>query len=249
MTHYKESSLLAFIKRIKQQNGLQSGGNLGRITTKFDISVIHEKAGFLSSVFATLTVQLVVVALVAYYLNKRKPAFMSQKIWFILFIIAMFVLTVVLALVPMHPVIKFCVFTLFSMLIGFLVSIATSRVSKEVVYASMGGTFAIFIAFVMLGLLLVASGINISWLGALLFFALLILIIVQIVFAFIKDPTKKRQRIFAIIGLIIFSLYVMYDTFNILQRDYFGDFVTAALDYFLDIINIFLNTLTLISNE
>jgi FtsH-binding integral membrane protein len=31
----------------------------------------------------------------------------------------------------------------------------------------------------------------------------------------------------------------MYDTNNILQRNYYGDFITASLDYYLDIINIF----------
>lgn len=247
MTNYKESSLLAFIKQMKKKGnqGLQSGGEM----RKFNFSVIHEKAGFLSSVFATLSIQLIVVALVAYYLIQRTPALVTVKKWFILFIIAMFALIFVLALVPMHPFLKFAVFSLFSILIGCLVGIATSRVSKDVVYASIAGTFAIFVAFVMLGLLIVASDINISWLGAVLFFALLILIIVRIVFIFIKDPNKKRQRLFAIFGLIIFSLYVMYDTFNILQRDYFGDFITAALDYFLDIINIFLDSLTLMSGK
>lgn len=248
MTNYKESSLLAFIKGMKKRGnkGMQTGGQL----RKFDFSVLHEKAGFLSSVFATLSIQLLVVALVAYYLIQSNPAALKiVKTWFILFVIAIFALILVLALVPMHPILKFTVFTVFSILIGCLVGIATSRVSEDVVYASIAGTFAIFVAFVMLGVLIVASGLNISWLGALLFFALLILIIVRIVFIFIKDPNKKRQRLLAIFGLIIFSLYVMYDTFNILQRDYFGDFITAALDYFLDIINIFLDTLTLMSGK
>jgi FtsH-binding integral membrane protein len=248
MANYKESSILAFIKGIKKQKRVQSGGTMG-VKSKFDLSIFHEKAGFLSAVFSTLSIQLVVVALVAYYLIQRTPALLAVKKWFILIVIAKFVLVIVLVVVPMHPAIKFTLFTLFSIATGCLVGIATSRVSKDVVYASIAGTFAIFIAFLMLGLLIVASGIDISWLGGFLFFALLILIIVQIVFMFIKDPSKKRQRIFAIVGLIIFSLYIMYDTFNILQRDYFGDFITAALDYFLDIINIFLNNITLMSDS
>lgn len=247
MAKYTESSMLAFIKGMKNNGNksLQSGGKLGQ----FDFSLIHEKAGFLSSVFATLAVQILIVALVAYYLIQKTPALTTVKKWFFLFVIAMFVLILVLVFVPMHPALKFVVFTLFSMLIGCLVAIASSRVSKEVVYASIAGTFAIFIAFFLLGLFIVASGINISWLGAVLFFALIILIIVRIVFSFIKDHKHKTKRIFAIFGLIIFSLYVMYDTFNILQRDYYGDFITAALDYFLDVINIFLDNLTLMSGK
>ena len=43
---------------------------------------------------------------------------------------------------------------------------------------------------------------------------------------------------------MLFSVYIVYDTNNILQRDYGGDFITASLDYYLDIINIFSNLLS-----
>jgi FtsH-binding integral membrane protein len=241
MPTYKESSILAFIKQMKKT---QSGGG-----SKIDFSILTEKAGFLSSVFGTLMVQLIVAALVAYYLGQRSDMLVKVQKWYILYILAMFVIIIVLAFVPMHPLLKFTLFTVFSVLTGFSLSIATKKVSKEVIYASMKGTIAIFVVFVLFGLLIAASGINISWLGIVLFFALLILIIVQIVFITIKDPSKKTQRVFAIIGLLLFSLYIMYDTYQILQRDYFGDFVTAALDYFLDIINIFLNSVSYMKNS
>ncbi len=49
-------------------------------------------------------------------------------------------------------------------------------------------------------------------------------------------------------GLGLFSLYIVYDTNRLLQRDYYGDFVTAALDYYLDILNIFLDLVNLGQN-
>jgi hypothetical protein len=241
MPTYKDSSILAFIKGMKKT---QSGGG-----KKLDFSILTEKAGFLSSVFGTLSIQLIVVALVTYHLGQRSDMLAKVKQWYILYILAMFVIIIVLAFVPMHPLLKFTLFTVFSLLTGFSLAIATQKVSKEVIDASVKGTLAIFVVFVLLGLLIAASGINISWLGIALFFALLILIIVQIVFITIKDPSKKTQRVFAIIGLLLFSLYVMYDTYKILQRDYFGDFVTAALDYFLDIINIFLESVSYMQNS
>jgi FtsH-binding integral membrane protein len=44
-------------------------------------------------------------------------------------------------------------------------------------------------------------------------------------------------------GIGIFGLYVAYDTNNILKRaDYYqGDFITASMDYYLDIINLVSN--------
>jgi FtsH-binding integral membrane protein len=49
------------------------------------------------------------------------------------------------------------------------------------------------------------------------------------------------HKIFAIIGILLFSAYIVYDTNVILQKNYFGDFITASLDYYLDIINLFIN--------
>jgi FtsH-binding integral membrane protein len=43
---------------------------------------------------------------------------------------------------------------------------------------------------------------------------------------------------------MLFSVYIVYDTNIILQRDYGGDFISASLAYYLDIINIFSNLLS-----
>ena len=51
-----------------------------------------------------------------------------------------------------------------------------------------------------------------------------------------------------IISLFLFALYILYDTNHILQRNYYGDFITASLDYYLDIINIFVNLFSLNNN-
>ena len=50
------------------------------------------------------------------------------------------------------------------------------------------------------------------------------------------------------IGIIIFSGYIVYDTNTVLQRNYYGDFITASLDYYLDILNIFSN-LTILNDN
>ena len=76
-----------------------------------------------------------------------------------------------------------------------------------------------------------------------LFYALLILILFKIMQMFI--PTSSLTKKIAIIfSLLLFSVYVIYDTNSILQRNYYGDFITASLDYYLDILNIFANLLS-----
>jgi FtsH-binding integral membrane protein len=89
------------------------------------------------------------------------------------------------------------------------------------------------------GLALISSGIKLGFkFGIGLLVALFFLVIVSIVQFFI--PTSSLLKKILVIGsLMVFSLYIMYDTNNILQRNYSGDFITASLDYYLDIINIF----------
>ena len=43
----------------------------------------------------------------------------------------------------------------------------------------------------------------------------------------------------AVVIITIMSLYIIYDTHDILHRHYKGDFITASIDYYLDILNIF----------
>ena len=56
---------------------------------------------------------------------------------------------------------------------------------------------------------------------------------------------KLKIRSVSMLNIIFFSVYIIYDTNSILQRNYYGDFITASLDYYLDIINIFINLINL----
>ena len=90
------------------------------------------------------------------------------------------------------------------------------------------------------------TGIQLSYkFGLILFFSLLILIFFEII-SFIIGTASLWHKILSIIGLFIFSIYIIYDTNNILQRNYYGDFITASMDYYLDILNLFVYLLDLI---
>ena len=65
-----------------------------------------------------------------------------------------------------------------------------------------------------------------------------LLIIISIVAALLIVAAPSFYGIFK-------RQFIVYDTNKILQKDYYGDFVTASLDYYLDIINIFIRLLTL----
>ena len=90
-----------------------------------------------------------------------------------------------------------------------------------------------------------------SW-GTYLFIGLLGLLLARIIEAFAGyKQNEKRSRIISYISIIIFSLYIMYDTKKILvnaDNCVNPDYINESLGLFLDSINIFQNTYLLSSN-
>ena len=89
------------------------------------------------------------------------------------------------------------------------------------------------------GLALIKSNVVLTYKFSLgLYFVLLILLISTIVhyFMYTSSILKKTGLGFT---LLLFSVYIVYATNIILQRDYSGDFITASMDYYLEIFNMF----------
>jgi FtsH-binding integral membrane protein len=235
---YAQSSLLKFILNKKKQSkkNMIGGGNLG--------SLIQAKSGFLTAVFASLIFQLCLVFAVVKFVPNNE----SFKKFNILMFIVQIILITCMAVIPMPMTLKFVLFTLFSAITGFMLKVALEKVSEEVIETALVSTIIIFALFVILGLIVSGFGIDLGFLSMFLFGMLLLLVIVRIVMVFMKT-SREFHKATAVISLILFSLFIVYDTNQILQRDYNGDFITASLDYFLDVINIFLNLVSYINNE
>ena len=75
---------------------------------------------------------------------------------------------------------------------------------------------------------------------------MIINIIVKIVTLFMGNYSTFVKG-FLVFGLGLFSVFIVYDTNQILQKDYYGDFITASMDYYLDIINIFVELVNFMS--
>lgn len=218
----------------------QRGGNIVRLP-----QLVKMKGAFMSKTLILFVSQLIVTYVVFHTLGKSDVFYSwvenNRILYIALSVIIPIGLILILAFLPMPMYAKLILFTVFSIVIGFSLAYIQKFVSEDVINASLIGAVMIFVAMFMVGLFLVVIGVNVWWLGILLFAALLGIIVTSIVFLFI-NPSKKAQRIKAAIALVIFGLFVLYDTNQILQREYPNDdFVTAAMDYYLDIINIFVN--------
>jgi FtsH-binding integral membrane protein len=163
-------------------------------------------------------------------------------------IIITFIILYILAVVPIPSWLKFILFSAFSYIQGILLASFKLKIHDDnLINMAMLGSIGLFIVLFLIGTFLLATGIELGLkTGFILLVSLIILIIFQIFSLFQKS--RLLTKTLSAIGIIIFSCYIIYDTNVILQRDYYGDFITASLDYYLDIINIFIKLVILNDN-
>ena len=159
-------------------------------------------------------------------------------------VVASFALILLLALVPMSIYLKFGVFTMFSGIVGVLFSSLMKLTDPNLVQMAIVGTMGIFGTFFVLGAGMLFSGVALGLRTGLFLLASLLLLIVAMIVSYFTGEYASSYRLLSGVGLVLFSAFVVYDTNKILQKNYYGDFVTASLDYYLDIINIFVRLLS-----
>ena len=228
--------------------------------SKTDLSqlfkLLYEKKTFFSLILVTLVIQLYITYYISenFDIEKNKNKISNNHPFFfdtntIVAYIVLFFLIFILALVPMPSWLKFIVFSLFSTVFGVILAYRKSNYDPNTIQTAVFGTISIFVSMFAFGVALIASNIQLSpMFGLGLLYALLFIFMISIVQIFIIQ-SSLLYKIIVVSLLMLFSVYIVYDTNNILQREYSGDFITASLDYYLDIINIFSNLLSLSNFE
>jgi FtsH-binding integral membrane protein len=212
----------------------------GGSSKKFDgiklWNLIYKKKDFLILVFANLIAQL---GITYYVMNKTD----NPNIGFWPLFAMQLIIIYILILVPMHPIIKFLVFGVFSWTFGIALSHLKDKYDPALINIAIQGALSIFGLMFAFSIMLAGFNIYLGYqFGAFLFWALLALIIAKLV-NMLGPQLSTTKKMLSYIGLGLFSLFVVYDTSQILSRDYYGDFITASLDYYLDILNLFTNFL------
>jgi FtsH-binding integral membrane protein len=242
MPNYARSNLSQTLFGGKTQTGGASS-SIFKTNLSDLFNLITGKKEFFIMIFANLIVQ---IGITYYVMEKTNigPDNKDTKNKIHMLGFLQIGLVLVLGFFPMPMWLKFILFCVFSAIWGYMFSSVRPIVGEENVKMAMMGTISIFALMFAFGVGLIASGIKLGYkFGLMLFYALLILILFKIMQMFI--PTSSLTKKIAIIfSLLLFSVYVVYDTNSILQRNYYGDFITASLDYYLDILNIFANLLS-----
>ena len=122
-----------------------------------------------------------------------------------------------------------------------ILSIAVGfRNGGQLVGLAGGMTAAIF--FAMAGLATVTKR-DFSFLGKFLFVGLVILIVASLANLFFQVPAVSLT--ISAVAVLIFSLYLLYDVSNIVRGGE-TNYITATLNLFLDVYNIFISLLNLL---
>jgi FtsH-binding integral membrane protein len=223
----------------------QKGGNLVSFSkNKNFFKLLDEKKEFLMMVFANLIVQLGITYYIMENVKNEKEK-MDINLLIFSFIVIILLLLVISLEIPLW--LKTLIFTSISCLFGYILSFLRNRVDPNIIKTAIFGTMGIFGSMFSFGLILVLFGVELTKrFGGWLLSILLLFIIVKIVTLFMGNYSTLVKG-FLIFGLGLFSLFIVYDTNQILQKDYYGDFITASMDYYLDIINIFVKLVNIMA--
>jgi FtsH-binding integral membrane protein len=207
--------------------------------------IVADNSHLLKNIFLTLISQLLITFLTVYTLRSYpniSEAFYSSVLVLIVFFLVMIVLIFLMLNYNIPVVYRFVLFCIFSILLGVSLS-RLNKVNSNVLTGALFSTISVFVVMFIFGLLSVYYKFDLTSLGCILFFALIMLIISNIIFL-LCGVSSTTYKIYIYIGIIIFSLYIMFDTYVVL-KDKRKDFIIGALSYYLDIINLFVKFVSL----
>lgn len=201
-------------------------------------NIMNKKKVFLLQIFTNLIFQILVTFVIFY--NVKIDIINNNNLALILLFILQFGIIFIFSLFEIPVFFKFLLMTLFSIIWGLILIGLKNHVSPEVIRTAIFGALGIFIGVFLFGLLLVAFGVYLDYrFGFALLGLLLLLIITTIVLRLMNNYHRFHKGI-AVISITLFSFFIIYDTNNILYNDT-KDVIGSSMDYYLDIMNIFIN--------
>ncbi len=111
------------------------------------------------------------------------------------------------------------------------------------VLQAVGITAAIFVG---LSIFTFYSGYDFGFMGMYLFACLIAMIVWGF---FISIFGFQTPYLYSLLGAILFCGYIVYDTWKISEKYTYDDYIPASIDLYLDIINLFLYILEMLSRR
>jgi modulator of FtsH protease len=204
---------------------------------------LMKKKYLIGCIFMTLLFQFIVTALTVkldqthHYLGKDNALLKTIPL-----VLVSIVMIVVMLSYKLPFIVNQLIFVSFSVLTGLILSQFTYYINDpDIVHSALLATIINSVALLMLGLIIVYFKYDLEWMGSLLFSAILLLITYQTIVSSSKKSTELNKKI-STVAVVLFSLYILYDTNNILlkyKNNNKVDCIRGSFYYYLDVINLF----------
>jgi FtsH-binding integral membrane protein len=146
---------------------------------------------------------------------------------------------------------NYLILSVFTVCESFFIASYCTLMQTDTIMLAMGMTAAITVG---LSLFACQTKIDFTGIGGYLFAGLWALIVFGWIGGLFWDTMPGMQPLYCFAGIFIFSLYIVYDTQLMMGGDHklaigLDDYVFAALNIYLDIINLFLLILELLNGN
>lgn len=203
--------------------------------------LLKKKQQLLKCVFSSLIFQLFITAFIVFYLQENSTILNILKSNYLysiaLFLIGLFIIFI-LSSDKLSFNTKFMFFMFFGIIQGILLGSFKQYFPEDVVKSALISTITIFITFLCVGFSVVYFNYDLTWMGIYLLMALLALLGYRISLIFIPLEYNFKKIMF-VISILLFSIFIIYDTNVLLLKGKNKDCISFAMDYYLDILNIF----------
>ncbi|KAJ4844581.1 BI1-like protein [Turnera subulata] len=146
-----------------------------------------------------------------------------------------------------HPV-NLIVLGLFTVSLSFLVGVSCANTDGAIVLEALILTTAVVCSLTGYTFWAAKKGKDFSFLGPILFTSLIILILTSFIQAFFPLGSTSTA-IYGGLSALVFCGYIVYDTDHLIKRFSYDEYILASAALYLDILNLFLSILRILSSQ
>ncbi|XP_073054483.1 BI1-like protein [Primulina eburnea] len=143
-----------------------------------------------------------------------------------------------------HPL-NFIFLGLFTASLSVTVGVSCANTEGRIVLEALILTSAVVSALTGYTFWASKKGKDFSFMGPILFTSLFVLILTGFIQMFFPFGSTSFA-IYSAMGAIIFSGYIVYDTYNLIKRFTYDEYIWASVTLYLDVLNLFLTILRML---
>ncbi|GAQ83562.1 transmembrane BAX inhibitor motif-containing protein [Klebsormidium nitens] len=204
--------------------------------------------GFIRKVYGILTFQilltLVTVGTVVAVPTLRDFIVNTPGLYLVLAISPIILIFPLACYSQSHPL-NLVLLAVYTIALSLSVGVIASFTAAPIVFEALLLTFIVVASLTAYTFYAVRQGADFSYLGPILWVSVLVLIgwgFLQIFF-----PMGHVSRtIYAALGALVFSVYIVYDTENLIKRHSYDEYIWASVMLYIDVLNLFINLLSLL---